>query len=55
MSNTMIFGLILIVWATIGMIGAIFQNSFKKVNWCGILFLCLVPFIPFIAKFFGVD
>ena len=55
MSNVMIFGLILMAWATIGMIGAIFQDHFKKINWCGIFFLFSVPFIPFIAKFFGIN
>ena len=55
MSNEMIFGLILMAWATVGTAGAIFQDRFKKVNWCGILFLLLVPFIPFIAKFFGIS
>lgn len=53
MNKVMIFGLILMVWAIIGMIGVNFKDS-KKTNWCGILFFFSVPFIPFIAKLFGV-
>lgn len=55
MSNVMIFGLILVGWASVGVAGAIFQDSFKKVNWCGIIFLFSVPFIPFVARLFGVN
>lgn len=54
MSKVMIFGLILTVWAIIGMISVIFKDSFKRVNWCGIFFFFSVPFIPFVAKLFGV-
>lgn len=55
MSNVMIFGLILVGWALVGVAGAIFQDSFRKVNWCGIIFLFSVPFIPFVARLFGVN
>ena len=55
MSGTMILGLILIVWAIIGIISVILHdNLVGKINWFGIIFYALVPFIPFIAKILNV-
>lgn len=54
MSNLTIFALILIAWAAIGMIGLIFDNYFRRANWCLVFFFFFVPVIPFIAKFFNI-
>lgn len=53
MMNVWIFGGILVAWATVGVVGCIFQDNFK-VNWCMIAFCVFVPFIPLIAKIFGI-
>lgn len=49
-----IFILILFAWAALGFIGVLNCKK-NRIMWELIVFMGIVPFIPFIAKFFGVN
>lgn len=53
MSNVWILGIILMIWATVGMIGLIFHGRFK-VNWCLIFFYAFIPFVALLANWLKV-
>lgn len=48
-----IFTIILFAWAALGFIG-ILNCKKSRVIWEMIIFCALVPFIPFLAKFFKI-
>ena len=47
------FTLILLIWITIGFIG-ILNCKKSRIMWEMIIFSALVPFIPLLAKIFGI-
>ena len=45
------FVLIILVWAIFGFIGVIQNCSYsRRTNWCMIIFMLTVPFLPLFAK-----
>ena len=51
----MIFLLVIFVWASCGMIGAILHNAgYRAGSWLFVPFMLAVPFIPLIAKMCGL-
>lgn len=50
-----LFVLIVVLWGIFGLMGIIHNCSYNpRVNWCMILFLLTVPFMPLFAKMCGL-
>jgi hypothetical protein len=49
------FIIIMLLWISCGM-QMIYHGQYKNsVNWWGFIFMGIIPFIPIIAKLFGID